>query len=355
MLPSLPLLLLLLLPLLLSQAWADGNSPSCSKPLRVAVFVQYNLLTKKVFMLPCLESIAEARNVMTTPYPTPMEADASARPHCVYQREDFNLDVYMFFGSGMSIKQQEKVISQLGQITGISNAFSFSKESPDFAASRHPYFFMLNQTVTWGKRYDISLKLRYDKPTDRKMLKHSMECMCGTPSHVVSVLQGFVDDPIVSVVGPHGLVYGQKSIERDIATLHNFPKPLEVFTQHRMDNIKTVRQAVGIMGPADGVIVYGGTYWSRFDVIRFDELRPQLLPLMKPIRQKEMEWYIDILFPTIALAAGGQVRTMMPAPKIMPLYFPQYHSIPENDKYVTFLLLCYYQIFVYRVSLNSIC
>jgi len=47
----------------------------------------------------------------------------------------------------------------------------------------------------------------------------------------------------------------------------------------------------------------------------------------------DMEQLLERLIPTMIVRNGGVIAEMIPAPKVMPVYFPQYHSIPENDQF----------------------
>jgi len=46
-----------------------------------------------------------------------------------------------------------------------------------------------------------------------------------------------------------------------------------------------------------------------------------------------MEHVLERLLPSIILASGRAISQMPPAPKVMAIYFPQYHAFPENDRF----------------------
>jgi hypothetical protein len=42
---------------------------------------------------------------------------------------------------------------------------------------------------------------------------------------------------------------------------------------------------------------------------------------------------VELLIPSLIRQHGGEVTVMPPAPRVVPIYFPQYHAIPENDRF----------------------
>lgn len=328
--PRTPLLLrlalVLLVPLLIAER--TDECQHAQKKLSIAVYAQYNSVAKKDSVIPCIENIVEARNFMTSALPGPME-EHGVKPHCLFAAEDFTLDVYLSFSPAVSPPAQKRVLNSLSALRGISDAVHFTKYYPGFADAPNPYLFMVNQTEQTKKTYDLSLKIRYGKPLTYKTVKHSLECLCGTASHVVSVLQEFLRDRALTAIGPQGLVLGRDSPRRSVASFVD-KDPMKIFSANALRALDAALQPLG-GAAASALAVYGGSYWARPTALRFPALSPTLLSIAATAG--DMDLFLDLLFPSAAALSGGLIRVMAPAPKPLPLYFPQYHRIPENDRY----------------------
>lgn len=308
------------------------NSDDCPRTLSIAIFAQYNSLAKKDIILPCIANVVQARDIMTSPFPAPLE-DMKTKPHCIFSEEALTVDVFMSFSNNIAPPAQKRLLNGLGSMKGITNAVHYTEYFPGYSAAPSPFLFMLNQTA---KAYDLSLKIRYGKPLNYKSVKHSLECMCGTPSHVISIVQGFLRDRSASAVGPQGFVFGQQSLRRNIAPFVDVDQKVG-FSEKNMNAVNKATEIVGGVISIDGggasnvVMIGGGTFWSRSEDLRFSELRLNILELVTTV--EDIEIFLDVLFPSMANSGTGDVRMMLPAPKLLPLYFPQYHKIPENDRF----------------------
>ena len=104
---------------------------------------------------------------------------------------------------------------------------------------------------------------------------------------------------------------------------------MKIFSADSLHAVDSALQPLGV-APASALAVYGGTYWARPCALRFPTLGPTLLSLTATVG--DIDQFLDLLFPSAAALSGGVVSVMAPAPKPLPLYFPQYHRIPENDR-----------------------
>lgn len=326
---------IVLLPVLLLVTAATPAEDICSRPLSIAIYAQYESIAKKDMVIPCIENVVAARKIMTSAPPRPMQ-EQLATPHCVLAEAAFTLDIFVSFSNSIGSGAQQRILGRLGSLQGVSNAVHYTKYFPGFLEAPNAFIFMLNHSHRSIEQYDLSLKIRFGRPLTSKTAKHSVECMCGTPSQVVSIVQGFLSEKAVSAVGPQGFVFTQSSLKRNIAPfIDNDNK--KIFNDITMKAVEDVSKSfpggdgVDHGGGSHVLVIYGGTYWIRPAWMHFSEILPQLEALGANVQ--DIDQIIDVLLPTLGALGSGQVRAIMPAPKLLPLYFPQYHRIPQNDRY----------------------
>ncbi|CAM9902922.1 unnamed protein product, partial [Ectocarpus fasciculatus] len=199
--------------------------------------------------------------------------------------------------------------------------------------------------------YDFVFKVHTNM--ERRLMKHSVECLCGTPSHVISVVQGFLaGDKKVDLLAAQGVVLARDTPADKIAPfllesnsevefrkdvnerLTNMQKGLPLIFERLLDK--------RISLPIDKqFLIEGSVYWMRYRPFRVEELKKisadflvaDVVASNKATGSENSLLAYDAVLPTLSTENGRVVATMIPAPKIMPLYFPQYHSTPENDRF----------------------
>merc|ERR1719414_1040756 len=81
-----------------------------------------------------------------------------------------------------------------------------------------------------------------------------------------------------------------------------------------------------------------GMFWVRHAALKpaalvalHDELQASMT--RGDAAERGMEHGLERFIPSMIAARGRAIAHMPPAPKVMAIYFPQYHAIPENDRF----------------------
>jgi lipopolysaccharide biosynthesis protein len=115
--------------------------------------------------------------------------------------------------------------------------------------------------------------------------------------------------------------------------------PQEAFDSHTVDQVQKLHRKIfpkqTALSVKDICIVAGTAFWFRYtDTIE---------TLVRSLRYIEqdftvgyvenlgIEHVVERLIPTAVQSSGGRIEQIPPAPRVVALYFPQYHSFPENE------------------------
>jgi lipopolysaccharide biosynthesis protein len=88
----------------------------------------------------------------------------------------------------------------------------------------------------------------------------------------------------------------------------------------------------------DLAIVSGTMFWIRMHSLPIRGLYNARVAISRGMTQGYranggVEHVLERLFPTIVKARGHIIKELPPAPKVVPLYFPQFHQFEENDRF----------------------
>jgi hypothetical protein len=193
--------------------------------------------------------------------------------------------------------------------------------------------------------YDYFLKIH--SKTDSAWRQRSYDSLCGSPAQVLTVLGSFEDKTQdIGVVVPQGMVMKKST------ALNTLFSPFrdyygtetdmseEVFSEA---NIKNMRRIYKQMFQTDldpderkYVCAAGTMFWAQYDIFRVKEW-VSILPWLANewiqgyVQDEGVEHAIERLFVTIPYLNGHRVAEIIPAPKPIGIYYPQYHRTPEGD------------------------
>lgn len=284
---------------------------------RVAVFLQLGYARLWKDMHECTVNVAEAAKQMDT-----------------------EIDVYLtHFGDTLIPLQEFERIDGVGMFVG--------RVVPNHGADVGQFLFQLGLMKDLGKEYDFILKLHTKK--DDIWRERAIESLCGTREQVHSALNNFAMGSEVDMLAPLGTTFGPKTavsnIFPHIVEKYGWDQPSSGGPANAFDNetVNKMNQFYQILYPKseklsnhDLVIVAGTMFWVRVSAIPLPEI------LNRRIHNGMTDGYrsnggaehiLERMFATNIKARGHLIKELPPAPKVIAMYFPQYHQFEENDRF----------------------
>jgi len=201
------------------------------------------------------------------------------------------------------------------------------------------------------QKYDLILKIH--SKTDDVWRQHSLSALCGSAEQVQALYRAFDDHPELGLVAPQGTLFQAASppkavwqhlMERYFSSEPSLARAFDNSTVERMRAVD--RLLFPNSTPFDHPLILAGTqFWMRGSALRMGEWakvldlctdrvrRPWLCFTAEYQANGKLEHVIERLFATRAYADGWALADVMPAPRPVAIYFPQFHSIPENDRF----------------------
>lgn len=195
-------------------------------------------------------------------------------------------------------------------------------------------------------RYDYVLKL--NTLSFSKAQLHSIQCMCGTPSQVIAILNNFGKKSNVDLIAPHGLTISKSSSISNLYPLlsKEYTRKGLLSVPYSNGFIRKIQDLYSFLNKQSRWLsdsnlrtVAGGIYWMNWGSLKSKSFKTvagagEIFSLFETFaNDSSPRFVVESLLPTIVIANGGQISEIIPAPKLLPLYFPQYHAIPENDRF----------------------
>ena len=304
----------------------------------IAIFVQLDENKQSWDTLSsCIKNVAKARRM------------AQSRGKHISQTEfasfrNISIDIYVTHSDNMDANYRKLVKDNLSMITALNHVFILHRGGMSGDNTRK-LTSLLHYAAIAYKSYDLVLELH--STDDLKFLKYAVQCLCGTWSQVLSVLNSFYSQNKLDMIAPHGTTFGPHTNKTNILPLlveKYFAQlePKDAFSEKMVLEMK--RLYFEIFGKyldmphKELLVVSGSMFW-----IRHKELHPHIIRkaagFIESMHASNMSGSIGIdevierLIPSWIRYHGGVIGEMIPAPKIMALYFPQYHAIPENDRF----------------------
>jgi len=172
-----------------------------------------------------------------------------------------------------------------------------------------------------------------------------VQSLCGTPAQVHSVQRLFAEKWTLGLVAPLGTVVTNKTSTDDILPwLRQRRFKGEAACDSAVSGARLARFGGNLSEWEGAVAVVGGMYWARWGQL---DLGPRpaagVVELSKALRlqlgshtpdgKDAQKSLLEVYVPTALRLLSLRLAEIPPAPKPMALYFPQYHPIPENDKF----------------------
>ena len=198
--------------------------------------------------------------------------------------------------------------------------------------------------------YDLILKIH--SKTSSAWRERSLQALCGTPEQVQALYAAFERDPSLGVVAPQGTVF-HKNTPLEGVWVHirqRYFKNLPLASAFDDNTVNLMHKIDALLFPNDPpfrhpVIAAGTQFWMRSGALRpFDWGRlvdmSNSVDHDSPLRftseyqpNLKLEHAVERLLVSRALADGWSIADVFPAPRPVAFYFPQYHPIPENDRF----------------------
>lgn len=289
----------------ISQAQKTSHIYSSHPLLRVAVFVQLGESTLQTDILECLRAISQ-----------------------VFVKR---LDVFI---SSFFTEDEHKAKMLLKRLM-IDNIYVIRVKNKGADVGQ-----FLQQLHRNENKYDLALKIH--TKTDMIWRRHTFASMCGTPSKVDAIYNRFRDEKL-GMIAPKGTVITPltetSSVWSHIVSKHFFNfKIMDAFDGSIMNKIKNVASTLGMTPKHNDITLIAGTmFWTVYPafVEIFSSSWTHFHETLTPAYQRngKLEHVFERLFATAIKSAGYSIETSIPAIRPLALYFPQYHRLPENDRF----------------------
>ena len=316
------------------SAATNNDDRNTTRDRNIAVFIHIGISGLWKELQTCVKNIAGAKEMISRPSLTDYFANNVSK---ALNPLELNIDVYINFMVQVNQSSKASIMTDLNNIAGIRNIFPTTK--PNVGLDMKPFLDQYAEAMQLS--YDLGVKLH--TKTHSQWRTHSCECLCGTTAHVISITRNFEKNKLVGMITPDGTTFGPST---PVGELHSVFEqyfstsgPWLAFDKGHVSQMQQVYRELfdsdlNIHTPEDLLIAAGSFYWFRMDSIRAKWGNLGLHNFTRGyVQDRGIEHTLERLLPTMIKKNGLTVLHMIPAPKVIPIYFPQYHAIPENDRF----------------------
>lgn len=257
------------------------------------------------------------------------------------------IDLHISLLNGNNERIESEIRSRFCGVSSISTIYvnSFENVGMDMGA----FLMQMVLMVQNGLSYDAVLKMH--TKTDPIWRERILESLCGTPEQVRSILTKILDEDGGNdhphMVAPLGTAFGPNSSLRDlfprIADTYKLESTKPAFSAETILKMNWLRDTLtkdenSEFKEDELLLVAGSAFW-----INWVGLQPEMwaraykdiYPLLSKLYAEDegMEHAMERVIPSLVVSRGGTISDIQPAPKVFALYFPQYHRVPENDRF----------------------
>lgn len=258
-----------------------------------------------------------------------------------------NIDVYVSLTEGVPLENSvQHDIQHIILRTNATISLRMSTAS-NIGEDMGPFLHQLHAAEREGKRYETILKVHSHNNNALRDL--GLQSLCGSKWQVGAIATNFMEWADLDMIVPAGTIFDASTPIQRLA-----PVIRDLYYKSK-DESDTVGNIVGeysehlrtlfqkiepdlLFDERLAAATSGRMFW-----VRHAALRPQVLNATREIIQAKMlhdptsggrmARAFDIFLPSSILASGRTISQMPPAPKVMAIYFPQYHAFPENDRF----------------------
>lgn len=286
-------------------------------------------------LLQCIANVGKAKQISEEFHNIPW-VNITQSP-----RFEFQVYVSLPLGLGKKLRPQLKAL-------GPSYVHIIEEKGKNYGMDIRQFLVALRRANT-GKKRAIDYILKIHSKTDMGWRRQALSSLCGTPAQIISILKAFESEKSnIGVVVPQGLVISEQIPKNELYTpLRKYYKspdslsPKHVFNEANTNNMKLIyRRMFGKELDPDmsKYMCNAGTmFWTKYDDFEGNKWHQLLFWLRGKwtdgyVQDGGVEHAIERLFVTIPFLHGVDIAEIVPAPKPIGIYFPQYHRIPENDR-----------------------
>lgn len=172
--------------------------------------------------------------------------------------------------------------------------------------------------------------LRIGPSSDSDLYVRAVESLCGTASQVHSIFQVMEKEIDPTLIAPQSSIFGPQI--KPSAFVGGNPK--FDMTAAELHKIYCVLYACGpVWTVHDLHFVAGGSFWLNKAGMDMSSWAKQIKAVRQFLVKSNREMVPVQLLPSFVNARGGALMEIPPAPKPFAMYFPQYHKVPENDRF----------------------
>ena len=243
-----------------------------------------------------------------------------------------NVDIHVNLVNSLILDyQKEHIISSLRYL---NKSDLYVTEYSNIGLDIVPFFRQLLYIISNKIIYDYILKI-HSQPI-YNLRNHALECLCGTPIHISSVINIFKNNSNVGLISPHGFTFTPYSSKNKIHKILRdlissklriaYPYISNSFFDDEINDKYNFKFDVPLKNLS---IVAGNMYWVNFGI--FKNINLNILENLSSY--SDLDAIIELLLPSVINKSKMIIYEIIPAPKLFAIYFPQYHPIPENDKF----------------------
>jgi len=190
--------------------------------------------------------------------------------------------------------------------------------------------------------------LKIHSKSDPIWLERAVESLCGSEHQVKSILKAFEKQTTLDIISPMGSTFSSSTI-RDTVFPHlkrkyfdevDLATAFDNKTIHTMERLCTQLglEACPYFEKYLASITAGTMFWARNSRLYTEHLPRLFESIRNELSQdysdnNRIEHALERLIPTLSRLNGRMIGDIQPAPKPVALYFPQYHSFSENDRF----------------------